>query len=142
MATDINSILKKYLAAMGKSEISASELTKDLRVWVVENGEVVKEKIENRIHETASRMGFVKASDLDNLLARISDLESRLPESKTKVTKSIKKSGSSSADKSAKKSADKSAKKSVKKLGKKLGKKLSKKNDATTKKNTRERTKG
>jgi hypothetical protein len=92
MATDINSILKKYLAAMGKSEISASELTKDLRVWVVENGEVLKEKIENRIDETASRMGFVKASDLDNLLARISELESRLPESKTKVKKSVKKS--------------------------------------------------
>ena len=92
MATDINSILKKYLAAMGKSEVSASELTKDLRVWLVENGEVVKEKIENRIDETASRMGFVKVSDLDNLLARISDLESRLPESKTKVKKSVKKS--------------------------------------------------
>ena len=138
MATDINSILKKYLAAMGKSEISASELTKDLRVWVVENGEVVKEKIENRIDETASRMGFVKSSDLDNLLARISDLESRLPESKTKVTKSIKKSGSSSANKSAKKSVKKSANKSAKKSVKKLGKKT----DATTKKNTRERTKG
>jgi hypothetical protein len=92
MATDINSILKKYLAAMGKSEVSASELTKDLRVWVLENGEVVKEKIENRIDETASRMGFVKASDLDDLLARISELESRLPESKTKVKKSVKKS--------------------------------------------------
>ena len=132
MATDINSILKKYLAAMGKSEISASELTKDLRVWVVENGEVVKEKIENRIDETASRMGFVKASDLDNLLARISDLESRLPESKTKVKKSVKKSDSSSANKS--------SKKSVKKLGsKKLG---SKKTGTTTKKITRERTKG
>jgi polyhydroxyalkanoate synthesis regulator phasin len=127
MATDINSILKKYLAAMGKSEISASELTKDLRVWVVENGEVVKEKIENRIDETASRMGFVKASDLDNLLARISDLESRLPESKTKAKKSVKKSDSSPANKSAKKSA------------KKLG---SKKTGATTKKSIRERTQG
>ncbi len=92
MATDMNSILKKYLAALGKSEVSASELTKDLRVWVLENGEVVKEKIENRIDETASRMGFVKASDLDNLLARISELESRLPDSKTKVKKSVKKS--------------------------------------------------
>ena len=131
MATDINSILKKYLAAMGKNEISASELAKDLRVWVVENGEVVKEKIENRIDETASRMGFVKAADLDNLLARISDLESRLPESKTKAKKSVRKSVSSSANKSAKKDA----KKSVKKLG-------SKKTGATTKKITRERTKG
>ena len=74
MATDINSILKKYLAAMGKSEVSAGELTKDLRVWLVENGEVVKEKIENRIDETASRMGFVKVSDLDNQKLRLKSL--------------------------------------------------------------------
>jgi polyhydroxyalkanoate synthesis regulator phasin len=127
MATDINSILKKYLAAMGKSEVSASEFTKDLRVWVVENGEVVKEKIENRIDETASRMGFVKVSDLDNLLARISDLESRLPDSKTKVKRSVKKSAASSIKKSVKKSSKNSVKKS---------------SGTTTKKIVRERTKG
>jgi|694.fasta_scaffold104467_5 polyhydroxyalkanoate synthesis regulator phasin len=127
MATDINSILKKYLAAMGKSEVSASELTKDLRVWVVENGELVKEKIENRIDETASRMGFVKVSDLDNLLARISDLESRLPDSKTKVKRSVKKSAASSIKKSVKKSSKNSVKKS---------------SGTATKKIVRERTKG
>ena len=127
MATDINSILKKYLAAMGKSEVSVSELTKDLRVWVVENGEVVKEKIENRIDETASRMGFVKVSDLDNLLARISDLESRLPDSKTKVKRSVKKSAASSIKKSVKKTSKNSVKKS---------------SGTTTKKIVRERTKG
>jgi polyhydroxyalkanoate synthesis regulator phasin len=127
MATDINSILKKYLAAMGKSEVSASDLTKDLRVWVVENGEVVKEKIENRIDETASRMGFVKVSDLDNLLARISDLESRLPDSETKVKRSVKKSAAASIDKSVKKSSKNSVKKS---------------SGTTTKKIVRERTKG
>ena len=93
MATDINSIVKKYLAAMGKSETSAAELSKELRAWILENSEVVKEKIESRIDETASRMGFVKASDLDNLLARISDLESRLPDSKSKVKKAPEKSG-------------------------------------------------
>jgi hypothetical protein len=114
MATDINSIFKKYLAALGKSETSTIELTKELRSWVIENGEVVKEKLENRIDETASRMGFVKASDLDNLLARISELESRIPDSKTKV----------------KKSAKKSVKKAVKK------------SSVTTKKSVRERTKG
>ena len=118
MATDINSIFKKYLAALGKSETSTIELTKELRSWVIENGEVVKEKLENRIDETASRMGFVKESDLDNLLARISELESRIPDSKTKV----------------KKSAKKSAKKSVKKAVKK--------SSVTTKKSVRERTKG
>ena len=114
MATDINSIFKKYLAALGKSETSTIELTKELRSWVIENGEVVKEKLENRIDETASRMGFVKASDLDNLLARISELESRIPDSKTKV----------------KKSAKKSVKKAVKK------------SSVMTKKSVRERTKG
>ena len=114
MATDMNSILKKYLAALGKSEVSASELTKELRVWVTENGEVVKEKIENRIDETASRMGFVKASDLDNLLFRITELESRLSDSKTKGKKSVKKS----------------VKKAVKK------------SSVTTKKKLKERTKG
>ena len=127
MATDINSILKKYLAAMGKSEVSASEFTKDLRVWVVENGEVVKGKIENRIDEAASRMGFVKVSDLDNLLARISDLESRLPDSKTKVKRSVKKSAASSIKKSVKKTSKNSVKKS---------------SGTTTKKIVRERTKG
>jgi hypothetical protein len=112
---------------MGKSEVSASELMKDLRVWVVENGEVVKEKIENRIDETASRMGFVKVSDLDNLLARISDLESRLPDSETKVKRSVKKSAAASINKSVKKSSKNSVKKS---------------SGTTTKKIVRERTKG
>jgi len=103
MATDINSILKKYLAAMGKSEASASELSKELRSWIVENGEVVKEKIESRIDETASRMGFVKASDLDVLLTRISDLESRLPGAKTKRKKSTINNEKSPTRKAAKK---------------------------------------
>jgi polyhydroxyalkanoate synthesis regulator phasin len=110
MATDINSIIKKYLAAMGKSEASAAELSKELRGWILENSEVVKEKIESRIDETASRMGFVKASDLDNLLTRISDLESRLPDSKSKVKKAPEKSG-----KSASKSSQGPKKKTIKK---------------------------
>jgi polyhydroxyalkanoate synthesis regulator phasin len=112
MATDINSILKKYLAAMGKSEASASELSKELRSWIVENGEIVKEKIEGRIDETASRMGFVKASDLDVLLTRISDLESRLPDSKIKSKKVTVKGDKSSSEEPVKKNI-KIAKKSV-----------------------------
>lgn len=79
MASDLNAILKKYLAAMGKNEAGVAELTNNLRGWVASNGEVVKEKIEKQIEEAATRMGFVKASDLDVLLARISDLEGRIP---------------------------------------------------------------
>lgn len=119
MATDINSILKKYLAAMGKSEASASELSKEFRSWIVENGEVVKEKIESRIDETASRMGFVKASDLDVLLTRISDLESRLPGAKTKRKKSTVNSEKSPTQKAAKKDV-KSVKKNAVRTKKKI----------------------
>jgi len=121
MATDINSILKKYLAAMGKSEAPASELSKELRNWIVENGEVVKVKIESRIDETASRMGFVKASDLDVLLTRISELESRLPDSKTSKTK--RKEVTVKNEKSSTQKAPKKAVKTVKKSAVKTKKK-------------------
>jgi polyhydroxyalkanoate synthesis regulator phasin len=125
MATDINSILKKYLAAMGKSEASASELSKELRNWIVENAEVVKEKIENRIDETASRMGFVKASDLDVLLTRISELESRLPDSKTsKTLKTKRKKVTVKNEKSLTQKAPKKAVKTVKKSAVKTKKKM------------------
>ena len=125
MATDINSILKKYLAAMGKSEASASELSKEFRSWIVENGEVVKEKIESRIDETASRMGFVKASDLDVLLTRISDLESRLPDSKTKRKKSTVNNEKSPTQKAAKKDV-KTVKKNAVRTKKKIASESSK----------------
>jgi polyhydroxyalkanoate synthesis regulator phasin len=134
MATDINSILKKYLAAMGKSEASASELSKELRSWIVENGEIVKEKIEGRIDETASRMGFVKASDLDVLLTRISDLEARLPGSKIKSKKVTVKGDKSLSEEPVKKSVKKPVKKNIK---------IAKKSVASTKKKTvSERAKG
>ncbi|CAB4744128.1 unannotated protein [freshwater metagenome] len=81
MVSDINAIVKKYLSAMGKNEAGIAELTSNLRVWAVENGEVFKEKIEKQIDDAAVRMGFVKASDLDSLLARISELEGRIPSS-------------------------------------------------------------
>jgi len=94
MATDLNAILKKYLAAMGKNESNVAELTKNLRSWVKENGEVVKEKVESQIDETASRMGFVKAEDLEGLLSRIADLESRITKEVKKTRKkSPKKNG-------------------------------------------------
>ena len=109
MATDINLILKRFLTAVGKNEAAAIELSKELRSWVQDNGEMVKEKIENRIEDTASRMGFVKESDLANLLSRISQLESRLPETKTSVKKTIKKSAKKTIKKSAKKTIKKSA---------------------------------
>ena len=103
MASDLNTILKKYLANLGKNEEAAVELTRSIRNWVVQNGEIVKERIETQIDETAVRMGFAKTSEIENLNNRIAELESRLknvsvgtkvPSSKSKKS-AVKKSAAS-----------------------------------------------
>ena len=78
MASDLNTILKKYLANLGKNEEAAVELTRSIKSWVVQNGEIIKERIESQIDETAVRMGFAKSSEIENLNARIAELENRL----------------------------------------------------------------
>ena len=78
MASDLNTILKKYLANLGKNEEAAVELTRSIKSWVVQNGEIIKERIESQIDETAVRMGFEKSSEIENLNARIAELENRL----------------------------------------------------------------
>ena len=45
MASDLNSILRKYVANLGKNEEAVVELTRNLRNWAVQNGEAVKERI-------------------------------------------------------------------------------------------------
>ena len=110
MDSDINTIFRKYIAAMGRNEAGVAELTNNLRSWAVENGEIVKEKIEKQIDEAAIRMGFVKASDLDSLMARISDLESRIPITQDTALKEAKKK---------QKSKVKTVKKSSNSVGKK-----------------------
>ena len=90
-------------ANLGKNEEAAVELTRSIRNWVVQNGEIVKERIETQIDETAVRMGFAKTSEIENLNNRIAELESRLknvsagtkvPSSKSKKS-DVKKSASS-----------------------------------------------
>ena len=78
MASDLNTILKKYLANLGKNEEAAVELTRSIKSWVVQNGEIVKERIESQIDETAVRMGFAKSSEIESLNTRIAELENRL----------------------------------------------------------------
>jgi len=78
MASNLNTILKKYLANLGKNEEAAVELTRSIKSWVVQNGEIVRERIESQIDETVVRMGFAKSSEIENLNARIVELENRL----------------------------------------------------------------
>ena len=101
MASDLNTILKKYLANLGKNEELVVELTRNIRSWVVQNGENVKERIEAQIDETAVRMGFAKNTEIENLNARIAELESRLKsvagEDKKLASKVKKASGKNSS---------------------------------------------
>jgi len=101
MASDLNTILKKYLANLGKNEELVVELTRNIRSWVVQNGENVKERIEAQIDETAVRMGFAKTTEIENLNARIAELESRLKsvagEDKKPASKVKKVSGNNSS---------------------------------------------
>jgi polyhydroxyalkanoate synthesis regulator phasin len=99
MASDLNSILKKYLANLGKNEETITELTRDFRSWVLKNGEIVKDRIESQIDETAVRMGFAKTTEIDNLNARIAELESRLQKESVGEKKVISKPNRSPAKK-------------------------------------------
>jgi polyhydroxyalkanoate synthesis regulator phasin len=103
MASELNAILKKYLANLGKNEEAVGELTRNVRSWVVQNSEIVKEKIETQIDDAAVRMGFAKTSEIENLNNRIAELESRLngvsgktSKSKREPTKSTSKKSSAS----------------------------------------------
>ena len=75
MPTDLPPFLKKYLALLGKNEEIVLETAKNVKGWIVDNGEVVKERLEKQIDSTATKMGFVKVSDLEELHIRIAELE-------------------------------------------------------------------
>ena len=121
MASDLNTILKKYLANLGKTEEAVGELTRNIRSWVVQNGENVKERIESQIDETAVRMGFAKTSEIDNLNARIVELESRLKSvsSEGKERTSRAKKSTSKKSSSSKKVSSVTKAKTAKKVAKK-----------------------
>ena len=87
MAADLNSIFRKYLTNLGKNEEAVVELTRNLRNWAVQTGEVVKERIESQIDESAVKMGFAKSSELEILNSRIAELEKRIADGSKKVSK-------------------------------------------------------
>jgi len=97
MAADLNSIFRKYLTNLGENEEAVVELTRNLRKWAVQTGEVVKERIETQIDESAVKMGFAKSSELEILNSRIADLEKRIADGSKKVSK--KKSSEKSTSK-------------------------------------------
>jgi hypothetical protein len=91
MAKDFASTFRKYAEGLSAGEKSASQLTSDLSHWVKESAEDVKYKIESEIEAAAIRMGFVRKSDLTQLLKRIADLEKAVKAKSGATKKPIKK---------------------------------------------------
>jgi hypothetical protein len=90
MAQDIFSSLRNYLSKLSGGEKSPAEVATALKNWLEESGEVIKERIESEIESAASRMGFVRQDDLELLLQRLADLESRTTPSASKSEAKVK----------------------------------------------------
>ena len=87
MAQDIFSSLKNYANKLSGGEKTPAEMANAVKSWLEESGEMIKEKIESEIESAAARMGFVRQDDLDEILARIAELESRnVPQATKKAT--------------------------------------------------------
>jgi len=104
MTQDLFSSLKNYASKLSNGEKSPAEVAAALNVWLKESGDSIKEKIESEVEQSVAKMGFVKKSDLSELLKRIELLERKIGASPIKTKeKTVKK-------KSVKKSAKRTAK--------------------------------
>ena len=104
MSQDLFSSLKNYANKLSNGEKSPAEVAAALNVWLKDSGDSIKEKIESEVEASVAKMGFVRKSDLSDLLKRIELLEKQKGSAPVKAkTKNVKK-----------KVVKKSAKRSVK----------------------------
>ena len=65
MANDLFSSLRTYLNKVSEGERTPAELANALNTWVKQSGDVLKTKIDEEVHNTVSRMGFIKREEFD-----------------------------------------------------------------------------
>lgn len=91
MANDLLSALKVYLTKVTDGERTPAEVAAALNTWVRESGESIKNKIEEEVESSVSRMGFVKKEEFDRLKAQVDALNSgivkKAPSKKAAVKK-------------------------------------------------------
>ena len=98
MANDLFSSLRTYLNKVSEGERSPAELANALNTWVKQSGDVLKSKIDEEVHNTVSRMGFIKREEFEELRAQLDALKKAAPKKAP-----AKKSSSSSKSTVAKK---------------------------------------
>ena len=99
MSQDLFSALKNYASKLSNGEKTPAEIASALNHWLKESGDSIKEKIEQEVSQSVSKMGFAKQSDLVKLQKEIDQLKSQ------KVSPSKKASAKPKAKKSVKKRA-------------------------------------
>jgi BMFP domain-containing protein YqiC len=87
MANDLFSSLRTYLNKVSEGERTPAELANALNNWVKQSGDVLKSKIDEEVHNTVTRMGFIKREEFDELKAEIEKLKKVAVQPAAKVKK-------------------------------------------------------
>ena len=95
MANDLFASLRTYLNKLSEGERTPAELAAALNTWVKQSGDVLKSKIDEEVHNTVTRMGFIKREEFDELKAELEEIRKSLTsQSAVKSKPSVKKSAS------------------------------------------------
>ena len=86
MSQDLFSALKNYASKLSNGEKTPAEIASALNHWLKESGDAIKEKIEQEVSQSVSKMGFAKQSDLVKLQKEIDLLKSQKVSSAKKAT--------------------------------------------------------
>jgi hypothetical protein len=75
MANDLFASLRTYLNKVSDGERTPAELANALNNWVKQSGDVLKSKIDEEVHNTVTRMGFIKREEFDELKAEFEEFK-------------------------------------------------------------------
>lgn len=109
MANDLFASLRTYLNKVSDGERTPAELANALNNWVKQSGDVLKSKIDEEVHNTVTRMGFIKREEFDELKAEFEDFKkaqsARTPMAPKKSATPLKKKPAAKKSTTQKKSA-------------------------------------
>jgi hypothetical protein len=89
MANDLFASLRTYLNKVSDGERTPAELANALNAWVKQSGDVLKSKIDEEVHNTVTRIGFIKRDEFDELKAEFEEFKKS---QSSKAPQAVKKS--------------------------------------------------
>lgn len=92
MANDLFASLRTYLNKVSEGERTPAELANALHTWVKQSGDVLKSKIDEEVHSTVTRMGFIKREEFDELRAEFEQFKKSQESQSAQSSRAPKKS--------------------------------------------------